>query len=147
VGIVPGDVIVETNGRPLQSPIEWEGRLLDLPTGSGMAVIVERDGARLEHTLIPEDDPLRQAQRIETPYGATLVVLTPTVASHLGLATRDGLYLESVDPDSGFRLLALGSERLDGADDAQTLIDFLGSGRRATLFVERNGQMGRVEIR
>jgi serine protease Do len=156
VGIVPGDVIVETNGRPLQSPIDWEGRLLDLPTGSGMAVVVERDGTRLEHTLIPEDDPLRQAQRLETPYGATLVVLTPTVASHLGLATRDGLYLESVDPDSGFRrlglhegdvLLALGSERLDGADDAQTLIDFLGSGRRATLFVERNGQMGRVEIR
>jgi serine protease Do len=155
-GIVPGDVIVETNGRSLQSPIEWEGRLLDLPTGAELTLVVQRDGATFEHTLIPEDDPLRQAQRIETPYGATIVVLTPTVASHLGLATRDGLYLESVDPDSGFRrlglregdvLLALGSERLDGADDAQELIDFLGTGQRGTLFVERDGQMGRVEVR
>jgi hypothetical protein len=61
-----------------------------------------------------------------------------------------------VDPDSGFRrlglregdvLVALGSERLDGADDAQRLIDFLRSGQRGLLFVERDGQMGRVEVR
>lgn len=83
-------------------------------------------------------------------------MLTATLASHLGLATANGLYLESVDSDSGFRrlglregdvLVALGSERLDGADDAQALIDFLRSGQRGTLFVERDGQMGRVEIR
>ncbi|HET6617986.1 MAG TPA: PDZ domain-containing protein, partial [Gemmatimonadota bacterium] len=63
---------------------------------------------------------------------------------------------ESVDADSGFRrlglregdvLVALGSERLDGADDAERLIEFLRTGQRATLFVERDGQMGRVEIR
>jgi serine protease Do len=155
-GIAPGDVLVETNGRPLQSPIEWEGRLLDLPTGAELSVIVQRDGDTFERKLVAEDDPLRQAQRIETPYGATIVVLTPTLASHLGLETRDGLYLESVDPDSGFRrmglregdvLLALGSERLDGAEDAQELIDFLSTGARGTLFVERDGQMGRVEVR
>jgi serine protease Do len=155
-GIEPGDVLAETNGRPLQSPIEWEGRLLDLPTGTSLTVLVRRDGSTFERTLTPEDDPLRQAARIETPYGARIVVLTPTLASHLGLATEDGLYLESVDADSGFRrlglregdvLVALGSERLDGADDAQRLIDFLRTGQRATLFVERDGQMGRVEIR
>ncbi|MGH7566379.1 MAG: trypsin-like peptidase domain-containing protein, partial [Gemmatimonadota bacterium] len=155
-GIQPGDVLVETNGRPLQSPIEWEGRLLDLPTGTDLTVVVQRDGASFERTLTPEDDPLRQAPRIETPYGATIVVLTTTLASHLGLATASGLYLESVDQDSGFRrlslregdvLVALGSERLDGADDAQALIDFLRSGQRGTLFVERDGQIGRVEVR
>jgi serine protease Do len=155
-GIQPGDVIVETNGRPLQSPIDWEGRLLDLPSGADLAVVVQRDGASFERTLNPEDDPLRQAARIETPYGATIVVLTPTLASHLGLATGAGLYLENVDSDSGFRrlglregdvLVALGSERLDAADNAQALIDFLRSGQRGTLFVERDGQIGRVEVR
>ncbi|HET6617179.1 MAG TPA: trypsin-like peptidase domain-containing protein [Gemmatimonadota bacterium] len=155
-GIEPGDILAEANGRPLQSPIEWEGRLLDLPTGARLDVVVRRDGSTFERTLTPEDDPLRQAARIETPYGASIVVLTPTLASHLGLTTQDGLYLESVDADSGFRrlglregdvLVALGSERLDGADDAERLIAFLRSGQRATLFVERDGQMGRVEIR
>jgi hypothetical protein len=43
--------------------------------------------------------------------------------------------------------VSLGSTRLDGADDAQALIDFLRSGQRGTLFVERDGQMGRVDIR
>jgi type II secretory pathway component PulC len=61
-----------------------------------------------------------------------------------------------VDADSGFRrltlregdvLVALGSMRLEGADDAETLIEFLRSGQRGTLFVERDGQMGRVDVR
>ena len=155
-GIQPGDVIVETNGRPVQSAVDWEGRLLDLPTGVELTIVVRRDGATFERTLSPEEDPLRRAPRIETPYGATIVVLTPTLASHLSLATESGLYLESVDADSGFRrlglregdvLVALGSERLDGADDVQGLVDFLRSGQRGLLFVERDGQMGRVEVR
>jgi serine protease Do len=155
-GIQPGDVVVEAGGRPLQSPIEWEGRLLDLPTGSDLTVVLERDGDRFERTLTPEDDPLRSAPRIETPFGATMVLLTPTLASHLGIASQNGLYLEAVEADSGFRrlglregdvLVALGSTRLDGADDAETLVEFLRSGQRGTLFVERDGQMGRVDIR
>jgi serine protease Do len=155
-GIQAGDVVVETNGRPLQSAVDWEGRLLDLPSGAELTILVQRDGAAYERTLVPEDDPLRRAPRIETPYGATIVVLSPTLASHLALTTESGLYLEAVDPDSGFRrlglregdvLVALGSERLDGADDAQRLIDFLRSGQRGLLFVERDGQMGRVEVR
>ncbi|HUF89780.1 MAG TPA: trypsin-like peptidase domain-containing protein [Gemmatimonadota bacterium] len=155
-GIEPGDVIVEADGRPLQSPIDWEGRLLDLPTGSELTLVLSRDGTTFQRTVSPEDDPLRRAPRIETPFGATVVVLTPTLASHLGLSTTDGLYLERLDPDSGFRrlglregdvLVALGSTRLDGADDAENLIELLRGGGRGTLFVERDGQMGRVEIR
>ena len=155
-GIQPGDVIVETDGRPLQSPLDWEGRLLDLPTGSDLDLVLIRDGTTLRRTLTPEDDPLRAAPRIETPFGATVVVLTPTLASHLDLTTPSGLYLETLEPDSGFRrlgllegdvLVALDSTRLDGADDAQSLIEHLRGGGRGTLFVERDGQMGRVPIR
>ncbi len=155
-GIQPGDVIIEAGGRGVQSPIEWEGRLLDLPSGTDLTLVLEREGDRFERTLTPEDDPLRRASRIETPFGASMVLLTPTLASHLGITSQTGLYLEAVDADSGFRrlglregdvLVSLGSTRLDGADDAQTLIDFLRSGQRGTLFVERDGQMGRVDIR
>ena len=155
-GIEPGDVVVEAAGRPLQSAIEWEGRLLDLPSGTDITVVLEREGERFERTLTPEDDPLRQASRIDTPFGATMVLLTPTLASHLDLESQNGLYLEAVDADSGFRrlglregdvLVSLGSTRLDGADDAQALIEFLRSGQRGTLIVERDGQMGRVDIR
>jgi serine protease Do len=155
-GIQPGDIVLETDGRPLQSPLEWEGRLLDLPTGSNLRLVLRREGNTFERTLAPEDDPLRRASRIDTPFGATLVVLTPTLASHLDLATTDGLYLETLEGDSGFRrlglregdvLLALGSTRLDGADDAEALVEFLRGGDRGTLFVERDGQVGRVEIR
>ena len=155
-GIVPGDVVVEAGGRQLQSPIDWEGRLLDLPSGADLTVVLEREGDRFERTLTPEDDPLRNAARIQTPFGATLVVLTPTLASHLGITSQTGLYLQNVDSDSGFRrlnlregdvLVALGPQRLDGADDAETLIEFLRTGQRGTLYVERDGRLGTVSIR
>ncbi|HET6360765.1 MAG TPA: trypsin-like peptidase domain-containing protein [Gemmatimonadota bacterium] len=155
-GIEPGDVVVEAGGRALTSPIDWEGRLLDLPTGSDLTVVLERDGDRFERTLTPEDDPLRSASRIETPFGATMVLLTPTLASHLGITSQTGLYLDSVDPDSGFRrlnlregdvLVALGPRRLEGAEDAEALLEFLRSGQRGTLYVERDGRLGTVSIR
>ena len=98
-------------------------------------------------------DLVRQLGVVRTP---TVVVLDPTLSSHLSLTTATGLYLEHLDPDSGFRrlglregdvLVALGSERLEGSDDAERLIEFLRSGARGILFVERDGQMGRVEVR
>ena len=61
-----------------------------------------------------------------------------------------------MDSDSGFRrlnlregdvLVALGPQRLDGADDAETLIEFLRTGQRGTLYVERDGRLGTVSIR
>ena len=85
-----------------------------------------------------------------------MVLLTPTLASHLGISSQTGLYLDRVDPDSGFRrlnlregdvLVALGPRRLEGADDAEALLEFLRSGQRGTLYVERDGRLGSVSIR
>ncbi|MBW3660337.1 MAG: PDZ domain-containing protein, partial [Gemmatimonadetes bacterium] len=151
-GFQPGDLIVATNGRPLRTSLEWEGRLLDLPSGEAVDVEVEREGRSFRLELIPADDPLRRASRISTPFGAELVVVTPTIASHLGLRSPTGLLVAELSLDSPLRrtpigvgdaLLALGDHRLDTADDVEVLIETLGSGRPFVLYFEHEGAVRR----
>ncbi len=148
-GVRVGDLLVATGGRALRSPIEWEGRLLDLPSDATLSVTVERDGERRDVALRPEDDPLHRARRIDTPFDADLVVVDPTLASYLGLGTTYGLLLTDVQPDSGFRrlgladgdvLLTVNGQRLEGADDVPGLVRTLQSGRRAVLDAESGGR-------
>jgi serine protease Do len=156
VDLRPGDIITQTDGRVLPSPIEWEGRLLDLPSDRPIAIIAERNGEVFSVTLVPQEDPLVLAERLETPFDASVVVVTPTLASHLSLANDYGFYLDRVDLSSGFRrlglrsgdiLLAVGQRRLDGPEDLSEFVDALQSGRPLTLFIERNHAVHRTQRR
>ncbi|MFN2382949.1 MAG: trypsin-like peptidase domain-containing protein [Gemmatimonadota bacterium] len=155
-GFLPGDVLTATDGRLLRSPLEWEGRLLDLPSGASLRVELNREDRGFELVLTPEDDPLHRAPRLETPFGADLIVVDATIASSLALRSPTGLLLDRVLPDSGFRrlglregdvLIALGDQRLDGAEDVAPLVDALRSGRRSVLYAERDGTYFRIAVR
>jgi len=152
-GIQPGDVIVETDGRPVHTPLEWEGRMLDLPSDRALTVTIERDGETLATELTPEDDPLRLAARIETPFDARVVVLDDRLVSRLGLRSDGGLLLETIGPRSPFRriglregdvLVAIGDRTLDSADDVEALVEGLRSRRGFSLVYERDGSLARV---
>ncbi|HKY60339.1 MAG TPA: trypsin-like peptidase domain-containing protein [Gemmatimonadota bacterium] len=97
-GLREGDLLVEAEGEPIGSALDWEGRVLDMPTGSSVELVVQRAGGRVTITLTPEEDPLARARRIDTPFGADVVVLTPTLASSLGIRSSTGLYLDNVMP-------------------------------------------------
>jgi S1-C subfamily serine protease len=56
VDLRPGDIITETDGRVLPSPIEWEGRLLDLPSDQPIAITAERNAEVFNVTLVPQED-------------------------------------------------------------------------------------------
>ncbi|HUP01583.1 MAG TPA: trypsin-like peptidase domain-containing protein [Gemmatimonadota bacterium] len=155
-GVRAGDIITASDGRALPSTIEWEGRLLDLPTGQPLMLTVERDRRAMEITLTPEQDPLVLAPRLDTPYGARLVVVDETLASYLGLRSRAGLYLDQVSPGSGLRriglregdvVVALGDRPLDSPDDVEFLVAALDSGQPLALYAERDGVITRILVR
>ena len=155
-GLQAGDLIVESGGEPVGSALDWEGRLLDLSSGASLEIVVERGGKRRTVKLNPEEDPLARAERIETPYGADVVVLTPTLASSIGLRNATGLYLDNVLPGGGFRnlglqtgdvLLALNDRTLDSEDDVQWMVNALRAGGPIELYVERDGVTTRLLIR
>ncbi|HUP20615.1 MAG TPA: trypsin-like peptidase domain-containing protein [Gemmatimonadota bacterium] len=151
----PGDIVLSTDGRSLQSALEWEGRLLDLPSETPIRLEVERGGSTFEVDLRPSQDPLVDARRIATDYGAAFVVLDSTLASHLGLTSASGLYVERLASGSPLRalglqpadvVLAVDSRRLVGAGDAEVLGQFLRAGRRGRLLVEREGRVGQIQV-
>jgi serine protease Do len=155
-GLREGDLLVEAEGEPIGSALDWEGRVLDMPSGDSVELVVQRADGRVAVTLTPEEDPLARARRIETPFGADVVVLTPTLASSLGIRSPTGFYLDNVIPGGGIRnlglqsgdvLLALNRRSLDSEDDVGWLVDALGSGGPIELYVERDGVTTRLLIR
>jgi serine protease Do len=155
-GLREGDLLVEAQGEPIGSALDWEGRLLDLPTGASVELVIQRPEGPVTITLMPEEDPLARAPRIETPFGADVVVLDPTLASSIGVRSATGLYLDNVLPGGGFRnlglqtgdvLLALNGRRLASEDDVAWMVQTLGSGGTIELYVERDGVTTRLLIR
>jgi serine protease Do len=154
-GLREGDLLVEAEGEPIGSALDWEGRVLDMPSGGSVDLVLQRADGRVTVTLTPEEDPLALARRVETPFGADVVVLTPTLASSLGLRSATGFYLDNVLPGGGIRnlglqtgdvLLALNGRSLDSEDDLGWMVDALRSGGPIELYVERGGVTTRLLI-
>ncbi|MGH7572021.1 MAG: trypsin-like peptidase domain-containing protein [Gemmatimonadota bacterium] len=155
-GLRQGDLLAEADGEPIGSALDWEGRILDLPSGASVDLLVQRSEGPVTVTLTPEEDPLTRARRIETPFGADVVVLDATLASSIGVRSATGLYLDNVRPGGGFRnlglqtgdvLLALNGRRLASEDDVAWMVQTLGSGGTIELYVERDGVATRLLIR
>jgi serine protease Do len=151
--IRPGDRIVAVEGRPLRAAIQWAGIILDQPSDRPFRVTIRRGESEIEVRLMPREDPLRQAERIPTPFGATLVVVDETIASYLSLRYGFGLYLATLEMDAPLRrlgltggdvLLRLNDRRLDDAEDAEALVEVLRSGQPFILTYEHEGAPGQV---
>jgi S1-C subfamily serine protease len=119
-------------------------------------LVVHRADGRVAVTLTPEEDPLARARRIETPFGADVVVLDATLASSVGVRSASGFYLDNVRPGGALRnlglqtgdvLLALNGRALDSEDDVTWMVEALGTGGSIELYVERGGVTTRLLIR
>jgi serine protease Do len=155
-GLREGDLLVEAAGEPIGSALDWEGRVLDMPSGTSVELVIQRPDGRVTVTLTPEEDPLARARRIETPFGAEVVVLDATLASSVGVRSKTGFYLDNVRPGGGLRnlglqtsdvLLVLNGRSLDSEDDVQWMVGVLRSGGPIELYVERDGVTTRLLIR
>ena len=155
-GLRQGDLLVEAAGEPIGSAFDWEGRVLDLPSGASVELVVQRTEGRVAVTLTPEEDPLARAPRIETPFGGDVVVLNATLASSVGVRSASGFYLDNVQPGGGLRnlglqtgdvLLALNGRALDSGDDVPWMVETFESGGPIELYVERGGVTTRLLIR
>jgi S1-C subfamily serine protease len=127
-----------------------------MPSGTSVELVIQRPDGRVTVTLTPEEDPLARARRIETPFGAEVVVLDATLASSVGVRSKTGFYLDNVRPGGGLRnlglqtgdvLLVLNGRSLDSEDDVQWMVGVLRSGGPIELYVERDGVTTRLLIR
>jgi len=103
-GLVPGDVIVEYNGRELARSDELPRMVAETPIGSEVSLTVVRDGKRVR--LTAKVDSLAEAAEGATPAAATptlglqLGALTPAIAQELGLHDAHGVLVRGVEDGS-----------------------------------------------
>src|SRR5262249_55871479 len=109
-GFKPGDVIVNFDGKPVESPRVLPAIVANTPVGQSVPVVVLRDGKQQTLTVTVgnlSDSREARAASNEKPevhasekLGMALQELTPELAKQLGVQNDKGVVVTEVKPDS-----------------------------------------------
>jgi serine protease Do len=96
-GLRAGDLILQVNGKPPRSFMEFIGQLRQIKDGEDLVLNIQRgdEKRKINFRLLPEKD-FFNAELIRKKIGATLQEMTPELAEGLGLNWR-GLLVSGVD--------------------------------------------------
>jgi len=170
-GVEPGDVIVEFNGRPINSTNELQSNVTSTKPGSSVSVKVMRD--RKERTVNVTVDELdleaeqsgRQSRRGEPSepndtgsdsFGLSLGNLTPQTARRLQMPSgQTGAVVTDVDPNGpsagvlrpGDVILSVNRQSVSSAAEAGRVLQSVQAGRIAQILVWRDGGEVFVTVR
>ena len=144
-GLSQGDRLAEANGRPLDTPLDFESVLLDLRAGDPVEVRV--DGQRGPLSLVTETLPTSRAQRVEVLEDLEVVTVDPGIRAEQGIGSEAGALITGISPalsqNLGLRrgdvLVQINQDRIMTAEDAARAIRGLRRGARVRIYFERNG--------
>jgi serine protease Do len=102
-GLRAGDQIVEIDGRPARSCLDFNTELIRRATNATptCSLVVQRDGARQSLTvrMVPEKTYFN-SDMVRKKIGASVQTLTPDLAEAFGLTSNKGVLVSDVDRDS-----------------------------------------------
>jgi serine protease Do len=150
-GLEAGDVLVEIDGRRIDSPLDLDVGLLDAGVDSRVQLRYRRAGREAATSLPVLELPSDQATRIEVLTGLELVSITPQIAIERSLPTEivSGALIVTISDEnsrySGLRrddvIVALNRQRVRTAEDADDLFRSFGGGGRIWATIVRDGRM------
>ena len=159
-GLVPGDVILAVDGRPLEHPDALGYRLATSGVGREMVLAVQRRGrertVRLTLDNAPETPP-RDERRLRgrTPFGgATIANLSPALAMELERDDMAGVIVTEIVPRStaariglrpGDRILEVNGVPVDSTETLARVDEHARGGWR--FAIERDGRVIRRTFR
>ena len=159
-GLLPGDVVLEINGRTVENPRDLRFRVATLPVGATAQLTVWRRGQKIALTLpltAPPEVPPREETEIGggTPLaGAVIANLSPALADELGLEEAgSGVIMTRIKRGSaadrlgfkpGDRLLEVNGEAVESVRAARSLVG-AGSGRWR-IAIRRGGKVMELVI-
>jgi serine protease Do len=148
-GIRPGDVLVGIEGRPIDSPLDWEVGLLDAGVGSSVTITYLRAGKNARVTLGVEEVPDRADDQIRALEGLELISVDEALAVQRRLEVDVGALVAEIDERStevtGLRpgdvILAINRRRVETADDAADLFQYYAGRGRIRVTYYREGRL------
>ena len=146
-GLEAGDRLLEANGQPLGTPLDFEAVLLDLRAGE--VVEVRTEGSSRPFRIVTETLPTARAERVEVLEDLEVITVTPEVRLERNLGSEAGALITGISPrlsrSLGLRegdvLLAINRTNIRTAEDAARAIGNLRGGTRVRIYFERNGQV------
>jgi len=160
-GVQPGDIIVEADGRPINSNRALIDYISYLPVGSKINLTVIRNGKRqtltaqtIERTLeVDKDDATKpeESAPARNKLGMSVQDLTPQLRQTYGLADNvTGVVVTSVKEVSpagdvlseGDVISEVAGEKITSVGQFRTAIDRLKAGQTARIYVTSPGRNG-----
>jgi serine protease Do len=146
-GIQPGDIMVRARGQETRTFLNWEAVKLDVSPGDTVAVTVRRAGADRNATIVVQDLPTTQAEKLDVG-DLRLVTVDQAVRLERGLRTQRGALVYSIGDvsqrrtglQSGDVILQIDRLPVATAEDATRALQG-NSGRAIRVFFERSGQI------
>ena len=140
-----GDRLLGANGRPLSTPLDFEGILLDLRAGDALELRLEGQPrpVRLSAAALPSVT----AERVTVLQDVQLITLTPQIKAERGLVSDEGALIASISDQlagqlglqAGDVLRQVNQVRVGSAEDARRIFENLRGEGRVRIWVERNG--------
>jgi len=150
-GIRVGDVIVEYNGKPVQSSDQLPILVARTPVGQTVQTVVLRDKQRVPVNIkiaeLKEEEVVASGPAKPGRLGLTVQDLTPQVAESLGIESSGGVVVTAVQPQSaaaqagvrrGDVILEVNRKRIASASEFEAAARQLKTGE-SVLFLLRRG--------
>jgi serine protease Do len=110
-GLKPGDVIIDFNGKPVNSSRDLSSLAAETAPGTRVKIVLLRDGEKLDltATLAERPEATTQARPVKPgegrgptaeKLGLTVQTLTPDIAKQLGYSGEKGVLITDVTPGS-----------------------------------------------
>jgi len=140
-----GDLLMEANGRPLNTPLDFEATMLDLRAGDALELRLQGQPrpVRLSAAALPSVT----AERVTVLQDMQLITLTPQIKAERGLISDQGALITSISDrlgrqlglQAGDVLRQVNQATVGSAEDARAIFEGLRGEGRVRIWVERNG--------
>jgi serine protease Do len=140
-----GDRLLEANGRPLSTPLDFEATLLDLRAGDALDLRVE--GQPRPVHMAAAALPSVTAERVTVLQDMQLITLTPQIQAERSLVSDQGALIASISDQLGRQLglqagdviRQVNQASVSSAEDARRIFENLRGVGQVRIWVERNG--------
>ena len=99
-GFKRGDVITRVENKKIKDFSEWEDLTIFSRVGKSLNITFIRKGMENRSDLIPEQLPLKVAEKLDGFLGMTITPITPQIAGQLGTSDYGGVVINSVEKGS-----------------------------------------------
>ncbi|HEY3012467.1 MAG TPA: trypsin-like peptidase domain-containing protein [Gemmatimonadales bacterium] len=148
VGLRPGDVLIQANGRRLRNYLDWEAVKLDLHVGDAVDVVVRSGDNTVRRRVVTGDLPTVTAEKITVLQDLQLINVTPAIQAERGIRSERGALIFRISPqvsratglETGDVILAINRSPVRNASEVADLLN-VRPGQVIRIYVERDGQV------